>query len=106
MVSGSFFGGSGSFCSSSGLSSLGFCSFFGGLLGSSFADGSLLLLADDHGGTHFLLDQTAALEQGLNDLGGLGALGETGTDGLGVETGLLGAGVVEAQLLEGTTVAA
>ena len=50
--------------------------------------------------------QAAALEQGQHGFGGLGALGQAGTDGLGVEAGFLGAGVVEAKLLQGTTVPA
>ena len=76
----------------------------GSLLGGGFTGGSLLLLAGDHGGPHGLLNQAAALEQGQHAVGGLSTLGQAGADRLGVETGLLGAGVVEAQLLQGAAV--
>ena len=74
------------------------------MLGISFTLGRLLGLAHGLCRTHGLFQKTAALEQRANHIGGLGTLTQTLTDGLGVEARFLRPRVVEAQLLQGTTV--
>ena len=69
-------------------------------------DGRAAVYADQGNYDRAIADynQAAALEQGQHAVGGLSTLGQARADRLGVETGLLGAGVVEAQLLQGAAV--
>ena len=84
--------------------SLGLCSLLGGLFHSSFSIGSLLGLPNSFCRSNALFEKPAAFEQGAHHIGRLGALTQTLTNGLGVETRFLRPRVVEAQLLQGTTV--